>query len=103
MPGIQAHHIKTSPDMPQTNSLSELQNKHIIRHLRAYCTDSTNFHEFLSAISAAINRTVNTGLGTASFFILYGMNYRFPFETALTSIELSFIEVWDMPALETLA
>jgi hypothetical protein len=103
MPGIQAHHIKTSPYRPQTNSLSELQNKHIIRHLRAYCTDSTNFHEFLPAISAAINGNVNTALGTSSFFILYGINYRFPFETALTSNELSFREVWDMPGLDSLA
>jgi hypothetical protein len=103
MPGMQAHHIKTSPYRPQTNSLSELQNKHIIRHLRAYCTDSTNFHEFLPAIAAAINGNVNTALGTSSFFILYGMNYRFPFETALTSNELSFREVWDMPGLESLA
>jgi hypothetical protein len=31
------------------------------------------------------------------------MNYRFPFETALTSNELSFREVWDMPGLESLA
>jgi hypothetical protein len=103
MPGMQAHHIKTSPYRPQTNSLSELQNKHIIRHLRAYCTDSTNFHEFLPAIAAAINGNVNTALGTSSFFILYGMNYRFPFETALTSNELSFREVWDMLGLESLA
>jgi hypothetical protein len=103
MPGMQAHHIKTSPHRPQTNSLSQLQNKHIIRHLRAYCTDSTNFHEFLPAIAAAINGNVNTALGTSSFFILYGMNYRFPFETALTSNDLSFREVWDMPGLESLA
>jgi hypothetical protein len=93
MPGMQAHHIKTSPYRPQTNSLSELQNKHIIRQLRAYFTDSTNFHEFLPAISAAINESVNTALRTSSFFILYGMKYRFPFETALTSNELSFREV----------
>jgi hypothetical protein len=103
MPGMQAHHIKTSPYRPQTNSLSELQNKHIIRHLRAYCTDSTNFHEFLPAIAAAINGNVNTALGTSPFFILYGMNYRVPFETALTSNELSFRDVWDMPGLEPLA
>jgi hypothetical protein len=31
------------------------------------------------------------------------MNYRFPFETALTSNELSFRDVWDMPRLESLA
>jgi hypothetical protein len=100
---MQAHHIKTSPYRPLTNSLSELQNKHIIRHLRAYCTDSTNFHEFLQAIAAAINGNVNTALGTSAFFILYGMNYRFSFETALTSNELSFREVWDVPGLESLA
>jgi hypothetical protein len=103
MPGMQAHHIKTSPHRPQSNSLSKLQNKYIIRHLRAYCTDSTNFYEFLPAISAAINGNVNTALGTSPFFILYGMNYRFPFETALTSNELSFRAVWDMPGLELLA
>jgi hypothetical protein len=103
MPGMQAHHIKTSPYRPQTNSLSELQSKHIIRHLRAYCTDSTNFHEFLPAIAAAINGNVNTALGTYPFFIRYGTNYRFPFETALTSSELSFRDVWDMPGLESLA
>jgi hypothetical protein len=103
MPGMRAHHIKTSPYRPQTNSWSQLQNKHIIRHLRAYCADSTNFHEFLPTISAAINGTVNTALGTSSFVILYDMNYRFPFETALTSNELSIREVWDMPGIESLA
>jgi hypothetical protein len=71
--------------------------------LRAYCTDFTNFHELLPAISAAINGNVNTALETSLFFILYGVNYRFPFETALTSNELSFREVWDMPGLESLA
>jgi transposase InsO family protein len=76
MRGMQAHHIKSSPYRPQTNSLSELRNKHIIRHLRAYCTDSTNFHEFLPAISAAINGTVITALGTSSIFILSGTERR---------------------------
>jgi hypothetical protein len=59
---------------------------------------------FLRAISAAINGNVNTALGTSPFFfILYGMNYRFPFETALTSNELSFRDVWDMTGIESLA
>jgi hypothetical protein len=62
MPNMAAFHIKTSSFHPQTNSLCEQQNKHILRHLRAFCTDRKNFHEFLPAICAAINGTVNSML-----------------------------------------
>jgi hypothetical protein len=102
MPGMQAHHVRTSPFRPQTNSLTKLQNKSIVRHLRAFCTDSSTFHQFLPAISAAINGTTNVTLGVSPFFVLYGVNYRFPFETALTSNEQPFRE-WDRPGLQPLA
>jgi hypothetical protein len=84
MPGIQAHHVRTSPFRPQTNSLTAQQNKSIVRHLRALCTYSSTFHQFLPAISATINGTTNVTLGVSPFFVLYGINYRFPFGTALT-------------------
>jgi hypothetical protein len=99
---MQAHHVRTSPFRPQTNSLTELQNRSIVRHLRAFCTDSSTFHQFLPAISAAINGTTNVTLGVSPFFVLYGVNYRFPFETALTSNEQPFRE-WDRPGLQPLA
>jgi hypothetical protein len=102
MPGMQAHHVRTSPFRPQTNSLTELQNRSIVRHLRAFCTDSSTFHQFLPAISAAINGTTNITLGVSPFFVLHGVNYRFPFETALTSNEQPFRE-WDRPGLQPLA
>jgi hypothetical protein len=102
MPGMQAHHVRTSPFRPQTNSLTELENRSIVRHLRAFCTDSSTFHQFLPAISAAINGTTNVTLEVSPFFVLYGVNYRFPFETALTSNEQPFRE-WDRPGLQPLA
>jgi hypothetical protein len=67
MPGLQAHHICISSFRAQTNSLTELQNKSIIRHLRAFCTNSSTFHQFLLAIAAAINATINVTLGIAYF------------------------------------
>jgi hypothetical protein len=102
MPGMQAHHVRTSPFRPQTNSLTKLQNRSIVRHLRAFCTDSSTFHQFLPAISAAINGTTNITLGISPFFVLYGVNYCFPFETALTSNEQPFRE-WERPGFQPLA
>jgi hypothetical protein len=67
MPGMQAHHVRTSPFCARTNSLTELQNKSVIRHLRAFCTASSTFHQFLPAIAAAINATTNLTLGVAPF------------------------------------
>jgi hypothetical protein len=102
MPGMQAHHVRTSPFRPQITSLTELENKSIMRHLRAFCTDSSTFHQFLPAILAAINGTTNVTLGVSPFFVLYEVNYRFPFETALTSNEQPFRE-WDRPGLQPFA
>jgi N-glycosylase/DNA lyase len=48
-------HFKTSPYHPQTNSRSELINQHLIRVLRAYYKDITQFHLLLPIISAAVN------------------------------------------------
>jgi hypothetical protein len=103
MPNMAAFHIKTSSFHPQTNSLCEQQNKHILRHLRAFCTDRKNFHEFLPAICAAINGTVNSMLGVEPYFLLYGQSYRWPIETSLTSQDQSLRES-DYPAsLQSLA
>jgi hypothetical protein len=102
LPGFDTHHIKTSPYRPQTNSLSELTNKHLIRHLRAYCSDPKQFAQYLPAIAAAVNAIVIENLGVSPYFLLYGMNYRFPFETALTTNEQE-VRSYDHPGLRALA
>jgi hypothetical protein len=63
---------------------------------------TSTFHQFLPAISAAIDGTTNVTLGVSPFLVLYGINYRFPFKTALTSNEQPFRE-WDRPGLQPLA
>jgi hypothetical protein len=103
MPNMAAFHIKTSSFHPQTNSLCEQQNKHILRHLRAFCTDRKNFYELLPAVCAAINGTVNSMLGVEPYFLLYGQSYRWPIETSLTSQDQSLRDS-DFPAsLQSLA
>lgn len=74
--GFETHHIKIAPYRAQTSSLYKLQNKHIIRHLRAYCRSPLQFPQYLPAIAAAVNTTTNITLGVAPSFVLYGMNYR---------------------------
>jgi hypothetical protein len=85
LPGFETYHIKTSPCRAQSNSLCELQNKHLIRHISAFAKDPSQFPQYLAAIAAGVNATLNLTLGIAPYYMLYGMNYRFPFETALTS------------------
>jgi hypothetical protein len=63
-----------SPYKACSNSLSEIQNKSIIRHLRAFCKQPQQFHEFLPAISAGINCTVNTALGTTRILCFLAKN-----------------------------
>jgi hypothetical protein len=60
------------------------------------------FSSISSCISAAINGTTNVTLGVSPILVLYGVDYRFPFETALTSNEQPFRE-WDRPGLQPLA
>jgi hypothetical protein len=74
----------------------------LICHFRAYCTATKQFSQYLPAIAAAANATVNETLGVSAYFILYGMNYRFPFETALTTNEQE-VRSYDNPGLRDLA
>jgi Integrase zinc binding domain len=92
MPNMKIFHYKTSPYHPQTNGLSEMKCKHVVRHLRAFCPDKANFHEFLPTIAAAANATYNSALGASSYFVLFGMDYVWPIDTALTSVQQSFRE-----------
>jgi hypothetical protein len=101
-PSFETYHIKTSPYRAQTNSLAALQNKHMIRHLSAFAKDSSQFPQYLAAIAAGVNASVNITLGVAPYYMLYGMNYRFPFETALTSNEQAF-RSYDHSTLQALA
>jgi hypothetical protein len=102
LPGFDTHHIKTSPYRARVNSPAELVNKHLIRHIAAYASDPSQFPQYLAAIAAGINGCVNLTTGIAPFFTLYGMNFRFPFETALTSNEQAF-RSYDNPTLQALA
>jgi hypothetical protein len=83
-------HIKTSPYKACSNSLSEIQNKSIIRHLRAFCKQPQQFHEFLPAITAGINCSVNSALGLSPYFVLFGQEYCAPICTTLSDHEQSF-------------
>jgi hypothetical protein len=102
LPGFETHHIKASPYRAKINSLAELENKHWIRHIAAYASDPSQFPQYLAAIAAGINGSVNLKTGIAPFYVLYGMNFRFPFETALTSNEQAF-RSYDNPTLQALA
>jgi hypothetical protein len=102
LPGFETHHIKTSSYRAQSNSLAELSNKNLIQHISAYANDPSQFPQYLAAISAGVNASVNVTLGVAPFYVLYGMNYRFPFETALTSNEQA-VRSYDHPTLQALA
>jgi hypothetical protein len=102
LPGFDTHHIKTSPYRAKINSPAELVNKHLIRHIAAYASDPSQFPQYLSAIAAAVNGCVNVTTGVAPFYVLYGMNFCFPFETALTSNEQAF-RSYDNPTLQALA
>jgi hypothetical protein len=74
----------------------------LIRHIAAYASDPSQFPQYLAAITAEINGSVNLTTGIAPFYVLYGMNFRFPFETALTSNEQAF-RSYDNPTLQALA
>jgi hypothetical protein len=90
MPNMKICHYKTSPYHPATNSLSEIQNKHILRILRAECSDKKDFHLYLPTICAGANALTSTALNCSPFYALYGVNYRWPIDTALTTEEQSF-------------
>jgi hypothetical protein len=73
----------------------------MIRHVSAFAKDPSQFPQYLAAIAAGVNASVNITLGVAPYYVLYGMNYRFPFETALTSNEQAF-RSYDHPTLQAL-
>jgi hypothetical protein len=81
---MQTFHLKTSPYRACTNSLSELQNKSIIKYLEAHCENKSNFWEVLTAISCTINSFSNDALGVSLYFVFYDQQFRFPFDTTLT-------------------
>jgi hypothetical protein len=103
MPNMKIFHYKTSPYHPASNSMSEIQNKHILRILRAFCSDKKDFHLFLPTICAGVNATVVTSLGCSPFFVLFGQDYRWPIDTVLTTNEQSFREMTYPQGLQGIA
>jgi hypothetical protein len=43
-PGFETYHVKTSPYRAKTNSLAELQNKHVIKYVSAFARDQCKSH-----------------------------------------------------------
>ena len=86
---MKVNHFRTSSFYPKTNGLCEAVNKSIIRHLRAYCHNKENFHEYLKVIEAAQNNSVNTALGTSPFYLLFGFEYKSPIDLAMNANDQS--------------
>jgi hypothetical protein len=103
MPNMKIFHYKTSPYHPATNSMSEIQNRHIVRVLRAYCTDKKQFHEFLPTIAIGVNASSNLPLGCSAHFLLYGQEYRWPIEIVMTTQEQSLRETTYPHGLQAIA
>ena len=96
MPGMQAIHYKTSPYYPETNGITEKQNRAIIKILRANCQDQLNFHNYLPVIACAINTTHNAALGCSPHFVLFGQDYRTPLDSIMGS-EINSIRQFAIP------
>jgi hypothetical protein len=60
------------------------------------------FSSISSCNCSSYKRDYKLNARSSPIFVLYGINYRFPFETALTSNEQPFRE-WDRPGLQPLA
>ena len=82
--GMNIAHVTTSPFWPRSNSTAELVNKSILRHIKAFCDDKTDFARHLPAIAAGINTTYNCTTQVTPYFCCFGKNYVTPLDTAMT-------------------
>jgi len=75
--------IFTSSYHPQTNSRAENMNSIILKSLRIYCTDQTDWSTLLPAISWSYRASTTTSLGFSPFRVLFGKEMRTPIDTSL--------------------
>jgi hypothetical protein len=99
LPALKAMHIKTTPYRAKMNSTIENKWKNVIRHLRAYCDQITNFPDYLNTIACTHNATVSQASGLSPFFLLHGENYRWPIDLEMMNVQQTIRE----PNLQFLA
>ena len=96
-------HITTSAYHPNSNSLVELQNRSLIRHLRAHCEDKSKFADFLPTIASAVNATVQTTTGFSPYFTVFGKSYTAAIDTRMNASEATSIRSTCPKGLEQVA
>ena len=75
--------IFTSSYHPQTNSRAENMNSIILKSLRIYCKDQTQWSAFLPAIAWAYGASTTTSHKFSPFEILFGTKMRAPIDTSV--------------------
>jgi Integrase zinc binding domain len=71
-------HICRTSYRPQTNSVAELANKTLIRHLRAYCSNQADWPDYITSLSYAERSTVNLSTKVSPFFAMYRKDMLIP-------------------------
>jgi len=75
--------IFTSSYHPQTNSCAENMNSIILKSLRIYCKNQSDWSEILPAILMSYRASTTTSLGFSPFEVLFGKKMRTPIDTSL--------------------
>ena len=75
--------IFTSSYHPQTNSRAENMNSIILKSLRIYCQNQSDWSGLIPAISWSYRASTTTSLGFSPFEVLYGRKMRTPIDTSL--------------------
>ena len=81
---MQIAHIRTSPYQPSSNSNAELVNRDLIRHIRIFCADKTDFPRHLPAIASAINTSINSTTKVTPYYCCFGKQFKSPLDSAMT-------------------
>jgi len=75
--------IFTSSYHPQTNSRAENMNSIILKSLRIYCKDQSQWSTFLPAIAWAYRASATTSHQFSPFEVLFGTKMRAPIDTSI--------------------
>jgi hypothetical protein len=67
--------------------------ENVIRHLRAYFDQITNFPDYLNTIACTHDATVSQASGLSEFFLLHGENYRWPIDLGIMNVQQTIREL----------